>query len=301
MKKDSIYERVCKLPREKIIVLAKTYPEVSSKYGPLVCVAGVTLKGEWRRLYPIQFKLFYDKEFEHAKFKKWDIIEVETTTAEHDPRRESRKVVDWRAIRPISHVRDWSLRLYITSRFLDPSIEDIVNSGKSLGIVKPRSIKKFYRKERARIRDRGELQVLERMEAVSLTQYIEMGDEYLLPEVKRREVIPEELPWLGYRFVCEGEGCKGHDMMVIDWEIQELYRKLRQERNEEEAFEKTKEKAMWMATERNLYFVVGNTWRYHKSFMIIGLIYPPKDVKPVNPLEDLFEQSEEEVLTRFLE
>ena len=49
--------------RERVIVLAKTYPELSSKHGPIVCVAGVNEYGEWRRLYPIPFKIWVDDRY----------------------------------------------------------------------------------------------------------------------------------------------------------------------------------------------------------------------------------------------
>lgn len=38
--------------KERLLVLAKAAPEASKKYEELICVAGITEKGEWRRIYP---------------------------------------------------------------------------------------------------------------------------------------------------------------------------------------------------------------------------------------------------------
>jgi len=66
--------------------------------------------------------------------------------------------------------------------------------------------------------------------------------------------------------------------MTIDWESQELYRKYKK-------LEPVKKKLLlWMKKERDLYFVIGNTWRWRKSYMIISLIYPPRGEKMMPPL-----------------
>lgn len=45
--------------REKLLVLAKTYPTISKTYEHLVCIAGITEDGEWRRIYPVPWNLFW--------------------------------------------------------------------------------------------------------------------------------------------------------------------------------------------------------------------------------------------------
>ena len=42
--------------KERILITVKTYPTLSLKYAELVCTAGVNERGEWRRIYPIQFR-----------------------------------------------------------------------------------------------------------------------------------------------------------------------------------------------------------------------------------------------------
>jgi len=276
--------------KEKIIVLAKTYPEISRKHGPLVCVAGINEYGEWRRLYPVPLAIWSDEKYKEIAFSKWDIIEVEVSEKppQHDSRSESRKVLDWRSIKIVGHISDWEQRVTIISKILDPDIETIIASGRSLGVVKPRQVLDFFAKPRERLRDEAEKDVLKKMDeadaTVTLLEYLRIGDKHLLPDVREQDVKIEEIPWIGYSFFCGNPNCKGHEMMVIDWEAQELFRKYR-------TIGPVKKKLFNdLVFERDLYFIVGNTWKYHKSFMIIGLFYPPRGVKPSEPLVPLFRE-----------
>jgi hypothetical protein len=274
---------------EKIRVLAKTYPEISSKHGPLVCVAGINEYREWRRLYPIPLKIWINEEYKDVRFKKWDIIEVEVSEKPppHDRRFESRQVINWKNIRIVNHIEDWGIKLGIVKELLDPDIESIANSGRSLGVIKPTRILDFFSKPRNKLRDEAEKEVLKKMDkvdsTVTLLEYLQINNKHLLPEVKEPDVKVEELPWIGYKFYCSNPRCRGHEMMVIDWEAQELFRKYKTVEGpvKQKLFNE-------LVSKRDLYFIVGNTWKYHKSFMIIGLFYPPKEIAPVKPLTPIF-------------
>ena len=74
---------------EKILIIVKTYPTLSQKYAELVCTAGVTENGEWRRLYPVRFRQLYDEQ----KYKKYQWVEAEVEKSEADSRPESYKIV----------------------------------------------------------------------------------------------------------------------------------------------------------------------------------------------------------------
>ena len=51
-----------------MLVLAKAYPIISRKYEHLVCIAGITEAGEWRRIYPVPWDVFWSGK--ETKFKK---------------------------------------------------------------------------------------------------------------------------------------------------------------------------------------------------------------------------------------
>jgi hypothetical protein len=255
--------------RETITVVAKTYPECSKKYGCLVCVAGINEEGLWRRVYPIPYELFFKskKEYESLRFKKFDKISVLIEKANTDPRIESYKIINPREIKVVGSVSDWEERRELARRFLDPGLNTLIESARSLGIIKPKMIKNFILQPRQRLR-REERNLLDK-------QIQTLLPEFANNKIEIKEIKPMELPWIGYHYYCYDNNCRGHKMMCLDWEIQELYRKYYIKTDDEkEAFEKTKEKALDDMLERDLYFCVGTTWRF-PTWIIISLIYPP--------------------------
>jgi len=286
--------------KERILVIAKTYPEISTKYGPLVCTVGLNENLEWRRIYPIPAKIFFDEQYSHLRFKKWDIIEVELTDARpKDPRIESYKVVNWENIKIIGHVERWEDKIGFLEKVLDKDIESIWNSNRSIGVIKPTKLIDFFDKPRERIKDEAEKEVLNKINEAQATleQYIntKVAENDILPEVKEKDIKIEKLPWIGYKFNCSNINCKGHEMMAIDWEIQELFRRYRQ-------IDSVKNKVFFeFKNTRNIYFVIGNTWKFRKSFMIISVVYPPVSTKPnINVKFDDFVQHQSTGIDKWL-
>jgi hypothetical protein len=71
---------------EKVLMVVKTYPTPSSKYGELVCTAGIRLRDNaWIRIYPYPFRQAKARE----QFEKYDIIEAAIERATQDPRPDS--------------------------------------------------------------------------------------------------------------------------------------------------------------------------------------------------------------------
>lgn len=281
-------------------MIAKTYPEISTKYGPLVCTVGLNENLEWRRIYPIPAKIFFDEQYSHLRFKKWDIIEVELTDARpKDPRIESYKVVNWENIKIIGHVERWEDKIGFLEKVLDKDIESIWNSSRSIGVIKPTKLIDFFDKPRERIKDEAEKEVLNKINEAQATleQYIniKVAENDILPEVKEKDIKIEKLPWIGYKFNCSNINCKGHEMMAIDWEIQELFRRYRQ-------IDSVKNKVFFeFKNTRNIYFVIGNTWKFRKSFMIISVVYPPVSTKPnINVKFDDFVQHQSTGIDKWL-
>ncbi|QXJ30332.1 hypothetical protein [Saccharolobus shibatae] len=240
-----------------------------------MCTVGLNENLEWRRIYPIPADIFFRGDYSNLRFKKWDIIEVDLTDARpKDPRTESYKVVNWKDIKIIGHIERWEDRIGLLEKVLDKDIESIWNSNRSIGVIKPVQLIDFYVKQRNRIKEEAEMEVLNKMDEAQATleQYINIRSlrDEILPDVKEeKEIKIEQLPWIGYKFKCANINCKAHEMMAIDWEIQELFRKYNQ-------LDPVKKKVFYeFKNRRNLYFVIGNTWRFRKSFMIISVVYPP--------------------------
>ena len=70
------------------LTFLQSRPTVSKKYEHLVCVGGLTEKNEWRRIYPVPWKVFFGSKF---KEKSWIEYEMQENVP-FDHRPESRKV-----------------------------------------------------------------------------------------------------------------------------------------------------------------------------------------------------------------
>lgn len=70
---------------KRILITVKAYPQPSSRYGEAVCVAGITEKGKWIRLYPVQFRDLPQEK----QFKKYEWIEAKVIKSSDDTRPES--------------------------------------------------------------------------------------------------------------------------------------------------------------------------------------------------------------------
>jgi hypothetical protein len=76
---------------EELLVLAKAIPTVSKKYEHLICVAGITREGRWRRIYPIPWEVFINKHEHYFKKKQWIKYKLRENKSS-DGRPESRKI-----------------------------------------------------------------------------------------------------------------------------------------------------------------------------------------------------------------
>jgi hypothetical protein len=130
----------------KILVTAKTYPTISSKYNETVCTAGITGNGSLLRLYPICYRSLPKQQ----KFKKYQWISCKVIRDIRDPRKESYKLIS--SIRPsdiVTTKQKWQDRRSIILSDVQLDLQKIIeaaydsNKWKSLFTFKPTSIIKF--------------------------------------------------------------------------------------------------------------------------------------------------------------
>ena len=137
------------LHEEKILIVVKTYPRPSAKYRELVCTAGITEKGRWVRLYPINYR-YLDYQNWYKKYQ-WIKVKIEKTELKKDFRIDSYRPTEnsIQALgKSIGTQNGWLERKKIiipTIQFRSlEEIEDRYQSNKvSLGIFKPKEITKF--------------------------------------------------------------------------------------------------------------------------------------------------------------
>jgi hypothetical protein len=251
------------MERRKILIATKTYPSISQKYKETVCTAGILLDDDerpmgWIRIYPIRFRSL---EFT-KRYKRWSIISAEIEKNDKDFREESYRINDSSIsiVREIGTAKNWEERKSFVLPFEFQSIKEMKDNRKSVGIIKPVRIDKYFCKP------------VEREWSPKQKAVQDQGD--FFEESFDLEKIPYQF---GYKFITS-DGTK-HAYSISDWEISELYRKCRNkcnslvlEEREQEGILKVKQKLEEeFLTKKDLYFIVGNLKNYSNTFMIIGI------------------------------
>lgn len=264
------------MPREKILVVVKTYPAISRKYTEVVCTAGIREDGSWIRIYPIPFRSMED----FRQYKKYQWMEVDTEKSS-DPRPESYKVIDIDNIKLLDTIdtgkkRDWAERknLILDRNTIYTNLDSLIKKAKdndlSLAIFKPEKIIDLVVKEVEREWDQDKIRELdERAKQGSLFEQVE----------KDMQQMPK-LPYkFSYKFL-DDEG-KESTLMIEDWEIGQLYWQcFKRNNSEEEAIKKVREKFIdEFISEKDIYLFLGTTRQHHftapNPFVIVGVFYPP--------------------------
>jgi len=247
----------------KILITVKTYPLPSKSYYELVCTGGVREDGSFIRLYPINYR--YRPYWQW--YKKYQWVEVEVEKYERDPRPESfRPVSEIRPLgEPVTSRNNWAERKrYVLAKGVQTMcwLETRKQHECSLGIIRPKEVSDFK---------------VEPTDYEWKPRWKKLFQELQLfgPERKPLEKIPYKF---SYVFKCEEPTCRGHKKMIEDWEIGELYRKMRNKfKDEKIAVEKVKERFFDLVCAPNIdtHFFVGTVLKYG-SWVILGAFWPKK-------------------------
>jgi hypothetical protein len=260
-----------KVRKEKILILAKTYPSPSAQYVETSCVAGVNSNGEMRRLFPVPFRMI-----EHGQqFSKWQWIDVRVEKANKDHRPESHRLyVDTISCgERIETKGDWSAR----RAWLDkvPSFDTYqemdacrLATGQSLGLLRPTNVRLEIRAARSRDWSSEELAKL---------MPPEQGNLFDEAEARAQIKVLQKIPYDFY-YVYTARGTGGdveHCHKIVDWEAGALYLKCRTSHgpNWERPFRAMMEETL---IGKDLMFLMGNQHRFPAQWLLISLIYPPK-------------------------
>jgi hypothetical protein len=253
--------------KKRVLIVAKTYPNLSRKYDRTVCTAGIDLdSGAWIRIFPIRF---FDLPYEQRP-KKYDIIEIAVENKQDKfKRKESHKAND-SSIKKLGNIgtdNNWHERKKILLPLIRKSVEELeqlYNQDKtSIGIIKPKRIVDF--------------------KIVPIEQCREWERELILGIQKtlfgEYESPIDKIPFkFSYIFECDDSNCKTqHDMMIEDWELCQLFRDERIKHGEKTAIAKVRQKYFNEFTTRNeLYLILGTESNWN-SWLIIGVFYPKKE------------------------
>ena len=248
--------------KEKICVLVKTYPNVSKKYDHLVCVGGFTDKWEWRRIYPIPWKIFWNNN--SFKKKQWRVFELkDDKPSDHRP--ESRKFISSDFSKEASFKE---IHAFLESE--KTSLEELQLKGhkeKSMGVIKPYEILDFIEEKNPHYEKNISKQQQKTLQGSSAVKI---------------DILPKQY---SYIFKCCKDCPKQHKLICEDWELGQLYRnceiarKIGKYKDEKEVFQKIKLKFLnQLSKKKDLYFIVGTHYRFN-TYMIVSVVYPKKTDK----------------------
>lgn len=253
--------------KRDILLIVKTYPSRSKKYGNIVCTAGILEDtNEWVRLYPIRWERFAKRSLK--KFIRFQ-AKIQKDTSDYLHRMESYKIRENSiniiddSLTKTSNKGVWDKRTKILEKLSSKSVEELQekyeNDRTSLGIIKPNI-------DTVKFRLRKPISEIE-IDRETTTQFNLLGEKLIkVDEIEKA---------FSYKFHCNDDKCNGHNIICEDWELLEAFRSWKKIYSDEETLkEKLIGKFDYWMIKRNLHFVMGTHWRF-PTWIIIGLYYPP--------------------------
>ena len=234
----------------RVTILVKALPQPSKTHGETVCCAGVTAKGEWKRLFPIRFRQLAGEN----SFNRWDWIKFRYTNPTRDHRRESCRVHEE------SVAIDGKLPKSEHARFLESiirsSISEAVSRGESLALIRPKNARFTYRR-----RSPSELQA-ERDAYKKAARQMTLFDR----ELAALEPTPFE-----FRFRFEDDA--KHDFQNGDWEAHAMFYNRRQNgMTEGEVLDWMDQTFNVEYPQRGMLFALGNQAKRPQVWQLLGVL-----------------------------
>jgi hypothetical protein len=249
---------------KKILIVVKTYPTPSKRYKETVCTAGITSEGEWIRLYPIKFR--YLNSSQQYKLFDWINISVQKSKTDKRPESYQPNIDSIQIFKFLDSKKNINERCNALLPLVKKSIEEInieyANEFKSLAIFKPKIIEDFIAKKVS------EDWTAEEVFKLSQISFFDNSN------VRTLKKVPYEF---SCKFICDDPLCKGHTLMIKEFEFNWSYFKyLEKYKDEKTAVEKLKDKwYSYFSDINNGYLLVGTIWP-HPHFIIIGHFSYPK-------------------------
>jgi hypothetical protein len=205
---------------KRILIVVRTYPTPSQKSVESSCTAGIC-DGKWIRLFPMPYRHLKPNQ----KFSKYQWVEMRVQKARNDPRIESHNP-DRDSVKPIPGILptkdQWEARKRLAFPLKSASLCELKrvrdqHDHPTLGIFKPGRIKRL---------------LIEPDELDWTTAHKAALQQLSLFDTEPPEEL-EKIPFkFSYEFDCADSLCNGHQMICTDWEMSELYRKVRQSHRE---------------------------------------------------------------------
>jgi hypothetical protein len=250
-----------------LLITVKAYPNISQKYGEVVCVAGIRTDvspPRWVRLFPIQFRdLAFSK-----RFKKYQHIRLEAAVHSGDARPESmRPNTDSLELGDVLDTKKgWARRRALVEPLMIDSMCALLSRQKadrtSLGVFRPSEVSDFTIEDVPGDWDPDQ-------------QAVVSQPSLLAPTKSGLEKIPYRFR---YRYRCSDRRCNGHHQSIIDWELSQSYRLWRQEYGAGEVLDRLRQRwfEQMCGDAKDTAFFVGNQHQHPDGFLVLGVFWPPR-------------------------
>jgi hypothetical protein len=218
-----------------------------------------------RRLFPVPYRFLSDD----SQFKKWEWIRASVATTDSDRRPESRRIdVDSIQLlgQRIGTEEGWLERREIIAPQV---LEDFFEleerrkcTGETIGIIRPKSI--------------VELTVTPAKEPEWTEEdYAKLAQDGLFDSKEMRDrIVLRKVPFdFHYRYIS-GENVYKHKL--IDWEVGALYWNCLHRYGENGWQAAFRQKLETEFATKDLFLLMGTIHRFPDKWLIVGLIYPPK-------------------------
>ena len=266
------------IPRAKVFIVVKTYPQPSGKYGELVCTAGLLNGEQWIRIYPVPFRFLQESQ-QYPKYS-WITLDLEKRSRDfrpesYRPRRGIDEPIQVGAV--IGTQNAWDGRKALVLKEVFTSMEELITLAKkehkSLATLKPAEIVDFVIQETDR---NWKEKFIAQNRQGDIFETNEQG------EMQSRPVV-RKLPYkYSYKFRSESDD-QPRTMMIEDWEIGALFWNcLRKTDGDETATNELVRQKYFdeFCTKKDVHLFLGTTLQHHhrsrNPFIIIGVFYPPK-------------------------
>ena len=235
----------------RVTILVKAFPQPSVKHVETVCCAGITERGELKRLFPIRYRNLG----KDSAFNRWDWVSFEYRKPTSDPRWESCHVMEDR-IKIDGHLSSRHRSMFL-NRYVSDSVQSAIENGQSLALIRPKKPKFVVKKKKTSDLEKEKEKYMMTVNQKSL----------LDKDLKAIQPVPYE-----FRFKFYDESSR-HDYKAGDWETSAMFnRAVKREGSDEMALE-------WMNRifnkeypEKGMLFCVGNIARYPKTWQLLGVL-----------------------------
>lgn len=251
---------------ERLLIITKTYPTPSKSYRETVCVAAVNEQKELRRLYPIAYRFLKGEQ----KFKRWQWIRAKIARSS-DRRPESYNLdndsIQLQEILTTKNDKGWKKRIETIKNHIYPNFSTLeatrIEKGISFGIIKPHDFKLVINPARKKEWDADQLIALRK-------------DGLFDPIGNQKKPIVKKIPFdIYYEYQTDNDQ-NIYKHLITDWEIGALFWNC-QKRYKDDWELYFRKKLEDEFRKKDLHLLMGTMHVFQNQWLIIGLIYPPKE------------------------